>query len=94
VQASEIRFDANRNGSIEFGESDISHGYAPFRFWLNTDRDGVGFHGLVPVSDLDSQRVGSPNSSDDVIDTSRDLEDFATLAIRLPTQFDPNDHAG
>ena len=88
----EIRFDANRNGSIEFGESDISHGYAPFRFWLNTDRDGVDFTDLFQSSDLDPSE-GSPNSSDDVIDTSRDLEDFATLAIRLPTQFDPNDHA-
>jgi hypothetical protein len=85
----EIRFDTNRNGSIEFGESDISHGYAPFRFWLNTDRD---FTDLFQSSDSDPGE-GSSDSSDDVIDSSRDLEDFATLAIRLPTQFDPGDRA-
>ena len=88
----EIRFDANRNGSIEFGEPDISHGYAPFRFWINTDRDGFDFTDLFQSSDLDPSQ-GSPNSSDDLIDSWRDLEDFATLAIRLPTQFDPNDRA-
>ena len=74
-----IAVDANRDGTIAFsGENrDSTSEHAPFRFWCNDDYDGL--------PDSEGDHVGSSvkDYEDGVIQTQRDLEDFARFHISL-----------
>lgn len=79
-----IRFDANRDGRVSFADpADNTTQGQPFRFWLNNDHDNV-------TEDLDPSdpSLGRADASDGRIETLRDLEDFAKLAISLPKGID------
>jgi hypothetical protein len=71
-----IAVDANRDGTIAFSgaDRDTTSQDAPFRFWINDDNDGI------PGSEGDWFNA-SPDYEDGVIQTARDLEDFARLHL-------------
>ncbi|MBI2078196.1 MAG: hypothetical protein HYT80_07490, partial [Euryarchaeota archaeon] len=46
-----------------------------FRFWLNDDRDSSG----------QDEKTGAVDSADNKVLHVRDLEDFAQIAIKIPT---------
>ena len=74
-----IAVDANRDGTIAFsGEArDTTSQDAPFRFWCNDDNDGL------PNSEGDVVGPSSADHEDGVIQTARDLEDFARLWLKF-----------
>jgi hypothetical protein len=72
-----IAVDANRDGTIALsGEAwDTTSPNTPFRFWINDDNDGL------PNSEGDVVNPPFPDYEDGVIQTARDLEDFARLHL-------------
>ncbi|MDP2137225.1 MAG: alpha/beta hydrolase [Candidatus Didemnitutus sp.] len=73
----DIRTDADRSGNTDFDlPSDVTTPSQPFYFWTNDDRDNSG----AELND------GPADSADLLISTARqtrDLEDFARLALKL-----------
>jgi hypothetical protein len=70
--AGEIAVDVNRDEKVEFG-SDFTSPDKPFRFWINNDQDDVEADEPVEVT--------TPDSSDSIIATNRDLEDFCRISV-------------
>ncbi len=84
-----IATDNNRDGNVDFkSRADRTSATNPFTFWINDDCDVDGTN-IISAQDLDP--AANPiNSSDNVINGLRDLEDFARLQFKvdgLPPQF-------
>ncbi len=80
----DIAVDANRDGVIAMAASpvtgkplDKTEEGKPFGFWVNDDNDGM------PNAEGEFLGTGSADYEDGVIQTARDLEDFARLHIYL-----------
>jgi len=69
-----LAVDANRDGTIAFGET--ASKAKPLRFWINNDTD-------LFQPDKEEESAGS-DSQDYAITTYRDLEDFQLLQLNLP----------
>ena len=93
--------DFNRDGAIDETDETLIQSKGVFRFWINDDRD-EGFWGTNAKEDApfgayaivrdDSEvRNRRRNSDDDAVNGVRDLVDFFTLRLDLPTKVEfPN----
>lgn len=84
--SADIAVDSNRDGTIRFAgnfqstqgkPTDKTTEARPFRFWLNDDNDGL------PNAEGDAIGTGTSDYDDGVIQTARDLEDFARLYVHI-----------
>ncbi len=69
--------DANRDGTIAFSgdNRDTTTSETPFRFWINDDNDGTR------DSEEEVINPSFPDYEDGLIQTARDLEDFARIHL-------------
>jgi hypothetical protein len=76
VYSVSMQLDANHDGNMDlsFGGPDNTSQANPMRFWINNDNDGTGVG-----QDTDAPK--QPDSTNNVIQSMRDLEDFARLWI-------------
>lgn len=73
----ELAIDANRDGTIDEGETGSQA--RPLRFWINNDSDSPN---------NDAEEEGSTSDSyDNALSNSRDLEDFLLLRFSIPDDF-------
>ena len=73
----ELAIDANRDGTIDEGETGSQA--RPLRFWINNDSDSTN---------NDAEEEGSTSDSyDNALSNSRDLEDFLLLRFSIPDDF-------
>jgi hypothetical protein len=97
AEAVYIAVDADRNGDVEFGIDKTSES-KPYKFWVNNDQDTEGpdaakgiYTGYRDSTDnyeghvLLSHLFGEPDHEDSVINSPRDIEDFARLHIKVRT---------
>jgi hypothetical protein len=70
----QLGVDANRDGNITFDAADATSATKPYRFWVNDDQD-TDSGDVVPAT--------LPDCASDRIQTVRDLEDFARLAVSI-----------
>ncbi|MFZ4777555.1 MAG: hypothetical protein ACOYM3_19470 [Terrimicrobiaceae bacterium] len=86
----DMAVDANRDGVIKFAGNfnssdpnlagkpqDKTEESKPFRFWINDDNDGL------PNAEGEAVGTGTSDYEDGVIQTARDLEDFARLYVHI-----------
>ncbi len=73
----DLAIDANRDGTIAIGETASQD--KPLRFWINNDNDSAG--------DDKEKEGGTPDSQDNNIVTTRDLEDFQLIKVSIPQDF-------
>ncbi len=82
--------DANRDGTITFDAADGTSVSSPYRFWLNDDDDHLvdssitGVYSELEDDDRNITNVQNEDWRNNVIDTPRDLEDFARLWVSTP----------
>ncbi len=85
----QIATDINGDGQIHFPleganiPSDVSTADTPFVFWLNDDKDQLALYEAWPHD--------TPDNSDDVPGSLRDLEDMARMHIHFPKGFKLSD---
>ncbi len=72
-----INIDANRDGSIDDGET-MKEGW-PFFFWINNDQDREESGG----DDLPTTDLFAADCNNQVIDSTRDLIDFFPLSLNI-----------
>lgn len=72
-------FDVDRDRIIDYADRDVTSTNAPYRFWLNNDRDTGDDD---EADDLDPTE-GAIDSDDARIACLRDLEDFSPISIRI-----------
>ena len=73
----DVAVDADRDGEITFDEKDQTTVEKPFRFWINNDQDDVEVDEPIIVE------ANNRDLLDSTIKTSRDLEDFTRVKIRV-----------
>ncbi|NJM54858.1 MAG: hypothetical protein HC841_02030 [Verrucomicrobiae bacterium] len=78
-----LAVDANRDGSVTFDPADRTTAAKPFRFWVNEDTD-------LPSGGNPETVGGTPDGTDNTINSPRDLEDFTRLRlkVRVPGRMD------
>jgi len=76
VHCISLNVDKNHDGTIDtsFNGPDVTSQTSPMEFWINNDNDGTGVG-----ADIDAPKL--PDSTNEVIQSMRDLEDFARLWI-------------
>jgi len=76
VHCISLNVDKNHDGTIDlsFSGPDVTSQSSPMEFWINNDNDGTGVG-----QDIDAPNL--PDSANDVIQSTRDLEDFARIWI-------------
>ena len=76
VHCISLNVDKNHDGTIDttFNGPDITSQTSPMEFWINNDNDGTGVG-----EDIDAPKI--QDSTNEVIQSMRDLEDFARLWI-------------
>ena len=76
VHCVSLNVDKNHDGTIDtsFSGPDVTSQTSPMEFWINNDSDGTGVG-----QDIDATKL--QDSSNEVIQSMRDLEDFARLWI-------------
>jgi hypothetical protein len=76
VHCVSLNVDKNHDGTIDtsFSGPDVTSQTSPMEFWINNDNDGIGVG-----QDVDATKL--QDSSNEVIQSMRDLEDFARLWI-------------
>jgi hypothetical protein len=96
-----IAFDLNRDGKIDVSDpEDRTTAEKQFRFWLNDDQDVSRQFGprggSSSVSFVNGEVVppNRPDNSDLVILTTRDLEDFERIKVKLPADWKDKIAAG
>lgn len=89
----QLAVDANRDGEIKLlGEegADLTSATRPYRFWVNDDDDHLvdssitGVYSELEDDDRNITNVQNEDWRNNVIDTPRDLEDFARLWVSVP----------
>jgi PKD repeat protein len=79
-----LAVDGNRDGIVDF--SDPADRY--LRFWLNDDQDEESYSVKFTDNDPETMPPSMPDSHDQLIKTTRDLEDFTRLHVRYFGPFD------
>jgi hypothetical protein len=76
VHCVSLNVDKNHDGTIDlsFNGPDVTSQSSPMEFWINNDNDGAGVG-----QDIDAPEL--PDSANEVIQSMRDLEDYARLWI-------------
>ena len=80
----EMAVDKNRDGLIKFiteDASDTTSSSSAYRFWLNDDQDVSTKSVVWSDPDPETYVITKPDNSDTVIQSTRDLEDFARLQL-------------
>jgi hypothetical protein len=73
----EVAVDADRDGEITFDRKDKTTAEKPYRFWINNDQDNVEADEPVTIDQNERDLL------DSTIKTSRDLEDFTRVKIKV-----------
>jgi hypothetical protein len=78
----QIMVDSDRDGTLSLQDGGANSGTRPFQFWSNDDDDGIYTDSIESEEDdLNVTDASDEDWRDNVIDTPRDLEDFARLHL-------------